>query len=250
MLRVFQLDQEFDNTNYSRNAGMDVKQEFKRPRTPWVLKKGERMISKDGREFLMQNTSRTFRYLGTDGELGKFPASYYQEANAYLYRPECPYLTERELNDAVESTCGEVLGCFHVPRALDGTIKIGVRSLQSKALKTWVREGLMENAELNIAADAERGVKFCLIINGDYPTPYGGIDRMEVCEPTGTLHTGVELSIPARELIEMQRLGLFIRSDASIRVTRSKENQNQAVMTWSSTAWDGSVMTRATIKSL
>jgi hypothetical protein len=250
MLRVFQLSPAFAYANQFSDAGTDPNEEFKSPRTPWVMKKGERIISIDGREFLLQNPSKSFRYLGSNGELAKFPASYSKDDNLYLYRPECDQGIERELGDALESACGEVLGSFHVPRALEGAIKIAARTLQSKALKAWVREGLMENAELNIAADADGGVKFCLVINDDYPTRYGGIERMTVCEPTGKLQTGVVLSIPANQLIEMPRLGQFIRSDATIRVTRAKENQKQAVMTWSSAAWDGSVMTRATIKSL
>lgn len=125
-----------------------------------------------------------------------------------------------------------------------------VAALQSKALKDWVREGLAEGVELVIAPDAKGGVHFRLDVNGDYPTRYGGIGSVEVSEPSGSLLTGIALSVRAAQLIEMRRLGPFIRSEASVRVTRSKKDQRQAVLTWSSVAWEGSVMTMATIKGL
>lgn len=250
MFNGFSLDKWYATAFMINDDMHDIEKEFKIPRLPWAWKRFDKLMSVDGKEYLLQNKSRSIKYIGSDGELGKFAASYSKDDNLYLYRPECDLDIERELGDAFESACGEVLGSFHVPRALEGAIKIAARTLQSKALKAWIREGLMENAELNIAADADGGVKFCLVINGDYPTRYGGIERMTVCELTGKLQTGVVLSIPANQLIEMPRLGQFIRSDATIRVTRAKENQKQAVMTWSSAAWDGSVMTRATIKSL
>lgn len=110
MSKVFKISEQFVSTNQSGDAVPDVNQEYTRPRLPWALRKSDRLASVNGKEFLLQNASGSLRYLGSDGKLGRFPAWYYKEGDAYEYEPGCAQAIGRQLDNAVESACGEVLG--------------------------------------------------------------------------------------------------------------------------------------------
>ena len=250
MKKIVKPKRQFVSKNQSGEAAPLSTEAFMRPRLPWAMRKGDRIGSRDGREFLLQNPSGTLRYLGSDGKLGRFPAWYYKDDAVYKYQSGCAEVIEAHLEEAVESACGEVLGWFDVPKDLADRLELLLKSSQSKLLKDWVIESMKENLALFIKQEKEGGVVFRIDLNGDYPTPYGGYGCVEITEPNGGLLEGLTLSVRANQLIEMRRLGPFIRSEASVRVTRSKKDQRQAVLTWSSVAWEGSVMTMATIKGL
>lgn len=220
------------------------------PKTPWMLTDQFQIYTDGTQRLVISNTSQSLRYFAADDTLAMMPIKYIQNSNNYEYEHCDKAEVSAMLEAEVTETSGEYLGELEVASRFWRILKLMIKKGSDSKLKKRQLDAVRKDMAIVFLARDEGGVGLQFRINTKSQSEYGGLSEAEFVDGTGELRSNVSIGIKYEQYSSLYKLARFGRSGASVRITRSMTNPEEAVLVWSSPVWDGTVLTKAEIISL